>query len=604
MANAFQRDAFQDGAFQEVLGQDFVLRGSQKRQPSRTLPSRIVSVNVPVAAIVTAQAVGRVRISSTADGSSIPKPLLPIRAKDRSSPPRPITSRILDGFEVVTVVVTAQAVGRARVRSAADGTPFAPAAGSAAVIQSKGRAAPSRLSATSRVVTGQEPVTGVTVTAQAKGRTRLRSTADGDSFLPGDVLWTSGQGPVNAPAPARLRSRVVVIPKPVAPVVTAQAFGRLRVRSSADGIGTAPETGLWILVGQGRDTTPERTARSHVAGEVAAPPSAPVVTATAIGRARVRATAVGTTFAPVPTTIRAPKDRSPQPRPIPSRILDGFEVALVNVVTAQATGRVRVSSTADGDVAPFTPLEWPIQGLPQEIFRARLRSRTWTIPVSAPVVAAQATGRVRVRSTTISSVIPHATITAQAVGRIRVRAKANGVAGVDWDVGVIVASTGRVFVAPVGTPAPTSSASVLDVAFLELGFVSEEGATFSEEKEIYAKSSWVSLYPKEYVPVGRRVSLRFVLREFNKRAVEFALEGSVAKVATEFVHSPPSPATPKALVLDWSDGSHLFRLYFPIGIVSAGAESTVSRTGALSLPVAYGAYASGGNLPYTMFMSN
>jgi hypothetical protein len=141
---------------------------------------------------------------------------------------------------------------------------------------------------------------------------------------------------------------------------------------------------------------------------------------------------------------------------------------------------------------------------------------------------------------------------------------------------------------------------------VELGFISEDGATFTEEKEVVAKSSWTSLYPKKFMIVGRRAVIKFALREFNKRAVEFALEGPVTKVAAEWKYVPPAmdAAFPKALVVEWEDGANLFRLYFPTGIVSAPTESQMSRTNPTDLPVTYSSYKSGTGNPYTLFMDD
>ena len=47
---------------------------------------------------------------------------------------------------------------------------------------------------------------------------------------------------------------------------------------------------------------------------------------------------------------------------------------------------------------------------------------------------------------------------------------------------VIVAVTGAVYVAPTGTAAPTASDSTLNVAFVDLGYVSADGITEAIDK--------------------------------------------------------------------------------------------------------------------------
>jgi len=494
MANAFQRDAFQDDAFQEAPGQDFVLRGnSQRYKTGRVLPSRIVVVNT-------------------------------------------------------AAVVTTQAVGRIRVRATADGTAFAPTVAQATVVRSKIKDVLKRRSASSRVVDGQEPVAAV-VTAQAIGRARLRSTADGDPFESGEVLWTSGQGTINTPIPARLRSRVVVVPKPIAPIVTAQAVGSVKLRSTADGI----------------------------------------------------------SFLPAVASLRPTKRSRQEPdrKPASSRIITA-ETSDVTVISASAIGRVRVRGTADG-IAFTDQAIIVLVGHAQTPEPSRLRSRRLQIPVATivTVVTASSVGRVRLRATATATVSTPATITASAAGRIRIRSTSTATSGVDWDVGVIIAATGTVYVAPTGTPAPTQVRSTLDIAFLEMGFLSEEGISVTQGRSVEPKSSWTSLYPKEFITVEQRILVGFALREFNKRAVEFALEGAITPSGAEFKYTPSAQdRLQRALVVDWEDGTHLFRLYLPFGTAYADIESRMTKTTSADLPIVFGAVKNGSADPYTMFMSN
>jgi hypothetical protein len=153
---------------------------------------------------------------------------------------------------------------------------------------------------------------------------------------------------------------------------------------------------------------------------------------------------------------------------------------------------------------------------------------------------------------------------------------------------MVLVLTGQVWVAPVGTPGPTSVSSALHSAFKDMGFISEEGVKFTEDRQVEARFSWTSLYPKELVIVGRTATVEFALREFNKRAVEFALEGSVTSNGAEWKHDAfNAAAVSKALVIDAADGSSLVRLYFPSGVVEADVESGHSRAGSTDLPVAF-----------------
>jgi len=332
-----------------------------------------------------------------------------------------------------------------------------------------------------------------------------------------------------------------------------------------------------------------------------------IVTAVAVGRVRLRSTADGTAISTAVTPLRPTKRSRQEParKPASSRIIT-TQTTDVTIVSASAVGRVRVRGTADGIAFADQPII-VVVGRAQSPESARLRSRRLAIPVATivTVVTASAAGRVRLRSTATATVSTPATITASAVGRIRIRSSSTATAGVDWDVGIIIAATGTVYVAPTGTPAPTQVRSTLDVAFLEMGFLSEEGVSVTQGRSVEPKSSWTSLYPKEFITVEQRILVGFALREFNKRAVEFALEGAIVAAGAEFKYSPSAQdRLQRALVVDWEDGTHLFRLYLPFGTAYADIESRMTRTTSADLPIVFGAVKSGAADPYTMFMSN
>jgi hypothetical protein len=172
---------------------------------------------------------------------------------------------------------------------------------------------------------------------------------------------------------------------------------------------------------------------------------------------------------------------------------------------------------------------------------------------------------------------------------------------------VVVASNGKVSVGPTTTPAPTNVATALNAGFLEVGFISEEGATFTESKDITDINAWQSFYPIRKIVNSRSVQVSFAMREFNKRAIEFALGGTVTKVGSEWTYTPPSPTSTGivSVVVEWFDGTKSYRLYFPTGIVSEAVESTLTRTAASDLPVTFSATDPGtGGSIYTLFTND
>ena len=172
---------------------------------------------------------------------------------------------------------------------------------------------------------------------------------------------------------------------------------------------------------------------------------------------------------------------------------------------------------------------------------------------------------------------------------------------------VLVGANGKVYVAPTGTAAPTNYTTALNAAFLELGFVSEDGATFTEGKEITDILAWQSFYPIRRLVTARTVEISFALREFGKKTVEFALGGTVSVNAAEWKYVPPAPEATgeKSFVLEWLDGSKGYRLYIPKGLVTEAVETNLTRTGPADLPITFSAIDPGAGVNiYTLFTTD
>ena len=176
---------------------------------------------------------------------------------------------------------------------------------------------------------------------------------------------------------------------------------------------------------------------------------------------------------------------------------------------------------------------------------------------------------------------------------------------------VVVAGSGKVYVGPTTATAPTNYTNALVITagnFSELGFISEDGATFTEGKDITDIGAWQSFYPLRKIVTGRTMEISFALREFNKRAVEFALGGTVSTTAAEWKYVPPAPdaLTAKSLVLEWTDGTTKgYRLYVPTGLVTEAVETNLTRTSSADLPITFSATDPGtGTNIYTLFTND
>lgn len=169
---------------------------------------------------------------------------------------------------------------------------------------------------------------------------------------------------------------------------------------------------------------------------------------------------------------------------------------------------------------------------------------------------------------------------------------------------VVVGANGSVWVAATAGDAPTDVASPLSGDWTDLGLISEDGATFTEGKDVTDIAAWQSFYPIRRIITGRSVQVSFSLRQWNRDTVEFALGGTVSDNTGEYIYTPPAPEEfdERSLALEWTDGTKAYRLYLPIGVVSEAVAISLVRTSAADLPVTFAASDPGaGNDVYTLF---
>lgn len=150
---------------------------------------------------------------------------------------------------------------------------------------------------------------------------------------------------------------------------------------------------------------------------------------------------------------------------------------------------------------------------------------------------------------------------------------------------VRVAITGAVYTAPFGTPLPSTFDSALDPAFVNLGFLGEDGVVESYSDESKDVKAW-----QNGAVVRRRISstetvLSFTMIETTNHVLELFHKGSavVSDGATGYkMYVKPPAADPRVLVADVVDGDDIIR------IVAPAAEVTERTDISYGDEVAYG----------------
>lgn len=158
---------------------------------------------------------------------------------------------------------------------------------------------------------------------------------------------------------------------------------------------------------------------------------------------------------------------------------------------------------------------------------------------------------------------------------------------------------GAIFRAPLGTALPTSAATALPGAYVELGYVSSDGFSRSISKGYESVTAWGG----DEVLKSRTdhsVSFSFTLIEDLSGDVHEAKWGSAAVTQTAATAAHGNLVTvsyegadvePAVWVLDMEDQGKLHRIVFPHGAdTTEGFEQTFSDSQAVGLPFEITAY--------------
>lgn len=171
---------------------------------------------------------------------------------------------------------------------------------------------------------------------------------------------------------------------------------------------------------------------------------------------------------------------------------------------------------------------------------------------------------------------------------------------------VVVAGTGRVYVAPVGTPFPASIAEPIDPDDWEdVGYCTPEGATFNFGREINRVMAWQSFDPVRMVVTAVPKTVGFQLLQWNQATLKLALGGGTVNAyeGGEYEYEPADESfvDERALIVTGEDGDRSYRFCFRKAINEAGVEFDFVRENPSQLPISMVVLAADGGLkPYVI----
>lgn len=166
---------------------------------------------------------------------------------------------------------------------------------------------------------------------------------------------------------------------------------------------------------------------------------------------------------------------------------------------------------------------------------------------------------------------------------------------------VLVAGTGHVYLAPVGSTEPTDTTTAWDAAWKELGYTTDDGVTKTPGKTITDIPAWQSFYPVRRIVSGRDFSVAFSLLQWNRDTLAAAYDGGTwATTGGIHTFTPPDAGSlyQRALGIEATDGSKIYRWVFRQGIISDVGGIQLVRTGAAAIPITFGITAESGTDPF------
>jgi len=110
---------------------------------------------------------------------------------------------------------------------------------------------------------------------------------------------------------------------------------------------------------------------------------------------------------------------------------------------------------------------------------------------------------------------------------------------------IVVAGTGKVMVAPVGTTQPTDPFMPWPAGWVDLGYTSDAGVKFHDDKKLLDIMVWQKFYPARRQIIGRDSSLMFALMQWSGSGVTFAYGGGIV-TATAGLTTPAAPTAATA----------------------------------------------------------
>lgn len=146
---------------------------------------------------------------------------------------------------------------------------------------------------------------------------------------------------------------------------------------------------------------------------------------------------------------------------------------------------------------------------------------------------------------------------------------------------VRVGTTGQLFVAPLGSTPPTDTTTALDAAFVDLGYLTEDGVSLAVDTNREDFRAWQTTSPVRSVVTEQTLTSTFTLLQRNADNLKLAFGGGTVALSgagPDVIFTPPPAGVDERMfVLEVVDGDVIDRYLLHRGVPSLSGEVNFQR---------------------------
>lgn len=168
---------------------------------------------------------------------------------------------------------------------------------------------------------------------------------------------------------------------------------------------------------------------------------------------------------------------------------------------------------------------------------------------------------------------------------------------------VTLASTGHVWVAPAGTALPTTVSATPNAAFIDLGYMDENGVSITPSVATNGVKAWQSATDVLTILTGVGLTAKFSAIQFSSKSSSEFLFGQswvndgLGNTTLTFNSNPSLPL--RAVLVDWTDQTgYLYRLVLSRGTFTDHDALQLQRTQNMAFGLTFECLDNSGNLGY------